>query len=175
MKKSEMTLQEIQQMCAMLLEADRSVEQQEKSLAAAKEYSRNLREESIPMAMQELSIESITLTSGEKFSISLEVYASIPAANKTAALDWLEQHDFGGLIKTELTSTFGKGELERAQAAQDLLDQFGYTTELTRNVHTQTLKAFLKEQLAKAGNNVPLDLFGARPTWSTKIKKPKEK
>jgi hypothetical protein len=47
---------------------------------------------------------------------------------------------------------------------------------LERGVHPQTLKAFLREQLSKTreeGDDIPLDLFGARPVWVSKITPPK--
>lgn len=167
-----MNLQEISAMCNLLLDVDRQIEQQETILSELKERSRSIREETIPMSMQELGLESVTMSTGEKVTISQEVYASIPAAQKEQAYAWLEEHGFGGLIKTLVATEFGKGELAKAQALFEQLSKQGVPAEMTRSVHAQTLKAFLKEQLA-AGSDINLELFGARPTWTTKIKSPK--
>ena len=48
------------------------------------------------------------------------------------------------------------------------LRAMGLQPSLDQSVHAQTLKAFLKEQLAM-GTNIPLDLFGARPVWTAKL------
>jgi hypothetical protein len=81
----------------------------------------------------------------------------------------LEEHDFGGLIKTAVTVQFGKGEDEKAVELYERLVAEGLVVEADREVNAQTLKAFLREQLAAAAP-VPLDLFGARPVWVAKIK-----
>jgi len=44
-----------------------------------------------------------------------------------------------------------------------------YAPLIGRDVHAQTLKAWFKEQMA-AGKTPPMDLFGARPVWTTQIK-----
>lgn len=167
-----MDLQEISNIAANLVELERQVAAKEEALSALNARVRGIKEETIPMAMQELGLSSITLTTGEQLSVFQEVYASIPVANREQAYEWLEEHGFGGLIKISVNAEFGKGERERAEAAFNLMYEFGAAPELSRGVHAQTLKAFLKEQLA-TGSDIDLDLFGARPTWSTKIKSPK--
>lgn len=151
-----------------LVDADGSVEQAELNLKEAKERARILREETIPSAMQELGLEEIKLDTGQKLSVKQDVYAAIPAAQKEQAFNWLEQNGFGGLIKVEVTADYRKGEADAAMELFQELQQRGLQVEFGQSVHAQTLKAFLREQLAN-GTNVPLDLFGARPVWTAKI------
>lgn len=151
-----------------LVEADAGVDEAEGALKDAKERARVLREETIPAAMQEMGLEEVKLETGQKISIKQDVYASIPAASKGAAYDWLNEHGFGGLIKVEVSTTFAKGEQEQAIKLHKQLAAQGLQPDLDQSVHAQTLKAFLREQIA-AGNNIPLDLFGARPVWTAKI------
>lgn len=162
------TLSEMAELARALVDADKDVDKVEQDLKDAKERARVLREETIPAAMQEMGLEEVKLETGQKISIKQDVYASIPAASKGAAYDWLNEHGFGGLIKVEVSATFAKGEQDAALELHKQLQQQGLQPDLDQSVHAQTLKAFLREQIA-AGNNIPLDLFGARPVWTAKI------
>lgn len=162
------SLDEMSQLVSALVDAERDVEAVEENLKRVKESARILREESIPSAMQELGLESVQLSTGQKVSVRQEVYASIPVANKEAAFNWLEEHGFGGLVKIEVVADFRKGGQEAAVALYQELQAKGLQVDLDKGVHAQTLKAFLKEQLA-AGAELPLELFGARPVWTAKI------
>lgn len=152
-----------------LLDAETTVNQLEAQLSTAKEKARVLREETIPGVMQELGLLRFTLETGQEITIKQEVYASLPEDNKEEAFTWLEEHNFGGLIKTLVITEMGKGLIDDARELTVELQKRGLTTDLTRMVHPQTLKAFLREQIA-AAKTIPLDLFGARPVWTTKLK-----
>jgi len=163
------TLDEMAALAKALVDADREVEHGEQMLKGRKESARFLREETIPSAMQELGLESITLSTGQKLEVKQEVYASIPVANRGEAYQWLNEKGFGGLIKTDVSVPFGKNEEELAKKFVLQLSSMGYASTAKQNVHPSTLKAFIKEQLAK-GNDIPLALFGARPVWTAKVK-----
>lgn len=163
------SLDEMASLARALVDADAAVQDADQALKDAKERARLLREETIPSAMQELGIDKLELNTGQKITIQQEVYASIPAASKNAAFDWLNDNGFGGLIKVGVSTQYGKGEKEAAMTLYQELQQRGLTAKFDESVHPQTLKAFLKEQIS-AGTNVPLDLFGARPVWTAKIK-----
>lgn len=165
------SLDEMSALATALVDADAGVEEQEEKLKQAKEHARTLREETIPSAMQELGLESLSLSTGQKLSVVQEVYASIPANNKSAAYQWLDSNGFGGLIKVEVSTKFAKGEKDAAVELYKELSERGLEMDLEESVHAQTLKAFLKEQLAKGNAELPLDLFGARPVWCAKISK----
>lgn len=162
-------LEKLSALSRALINAEDEVALAEAELSLKKEQARVLREETIPNFMQELGLEKIVLTDGSALSIKPDVYAVIPASGKQAAYEWLEEHGFGGLIKTELVVNFTKEERDAAVELFKKLNDDGLSVELAQNVHAQTLKAFLREQIAKAAD-VPLDLFGARPVWTTKIK-----
>ena len=163
------SLGELSALAHALVEADRGIEAAVEELSTRKEAARQLREESIPAAMMELGLNEVKLDSGEKVTIKQDVYASIPAAQRDEAYAWLEAHGFGGLLKTEVVLHFTRGEKSKAEALMQELQSEGYTPELEQGVHAQTLKAFLREQLEAANPDLPLDLFGARPVWTTKI------
>ena len=164
------SLDEMASLARVMAEAEDAVRQQEASLKEAKEKARRLREETIPAAMQELGIDKLELNTGEKISVSQEVYASIPNEHRDDAFRWLNDNGFGGLIKVGVSSSYGKGEQSKAMELFQELQERGLNAKFDEGVHPQTLKAILKEQIS-TGANVPLDLFGARPVWTAKIKK----
>ena len=162
------SLDQIAALARALVDAQSAVTAAEDTLTKAKEHARALSEDAIPAALQELGLTEIRLETGERISCKLDVYASIPVASRAQAYAWLEEHAFGGLIKTEVSTAFGKGELESATALYERLQAEGLQANLAQTVAPQTLKAWLREQLA-AGTTVPMELFGARPIWTTKL------
>lgn len=162
------SVEDMTELARALVEADKVVDQLKASLKDAEERARLLREESIPSAMQELGLAELRLLSGQRVRVKQDVYASVPVARRNEAWGWLEERGYGGLIKTQVAVQYGRGELPDAEELAEELLKRGLRTELNRNVHPQTLKAFLREQLSLA-NNVPLELFGARPVWVAEI------
>ena len=164
------SLTEMKQLADALKEAEEATSKADAKLKEAKERERFIREETIPAAMQEMGLESITLDTGEKLTVKQEVYASIPSAGKPAAYAWLNDNGYGGLIKVAVELQFAKGEQDDAVQLTKELRERGLEVSAFEDVHSATLKAFLKEQIS-SGKNIPLDLFGARPIWQAKITK----
>lgn len=163
------SVNEISRLSRALIDADVAVDKAEDNLREKKETARILREETIPAAMEELGLSSIVLDTGETLTVRQEVYASIPRDREAEAFRWLDEHGYGGLIKIDVTLPFARGESEQALELAKRLESDGYAAAVTQKVHPQTLKAFIKEKLAD-GANLPLDLFGARPVMSSKVK-----
>lgn len=164
------TIDDVAELARVLEQAKKSVEDAEAVLKAAQEFKRRLAEETIPAVMQELGIKDLTLENGKKMKLKQDVYAQIESGNKPICWEWLNDNGFGGLIKVKVTAEFGKGQREQAVALCDELSSDGYYVAFNEDVHAQTLKAFLKEQIAKGNSELPLDLFGARPVWVADIK-----
>lgn len=162
------SIAELTALAQELTERDRKISSLEEELKCAKESARAMREETLPAALTELGVTSITLLTGEKLNMKQEVYASIPVEKRAEAYDWLERQGFESIIKTTVAVQFGKGELHAAEELMESLFGQGLQPSFNRDVHAQTLKAFLREQLA-AGRQLPLELFGARPVWTAKI------
>jgi len=164
-----MDVSQISALAQQLVAAEKEVERTESALKTAKENARRLREEALPGAMDEAGVKELTLDTGEKITITTEVYCSIPVAKREEAFAWLDRNNFSGLIKSAVSVDFDRGKKTEAEALVQRLAAEGLTPEFTTFVHPQTLKAFVKEQLA-AGTNVPLDLFGARPVTTARVK-----
>jgi hypothetical protein len=128
----------------------------------------------IPSAMKELGLQTFSLTDGTKIEIKQVTHAAISQDNKPEAFSWLEEHEFDGIIKTEVNANFGKGEMDEAKRAVDALVAAGFEASLERNVHPSTLRSFIVEQL-EAGTDIPLKTFGVFQFDEAKIIRPKAK
>lgn len=153
----------------------------EKRIAKGEELLSELRKqhtkismEDLPTAMFEAKLKEFTLSSGERIEIKEDFSVGISVANRPAAFGWLEKHGYGAMIKCEVSVLFGKGELEKAQKLALELGKKKITAQVTRDVHWQTLKSFVKESVQQA-RPIPMDLFGAIGTNRAKITAPKSK
>lgn len=166
-------LKRITALAELLKEADVAVEAAETALRLAKDTKRRLEEEDLPELMRELGLVEIKLLDGSAVAVSDEVSCGITEFNRPAAHEWLINHDFGGLIKTEIAVKFDRDEREQAR---DAMCRIAVLLErevlLDEKVHPQTLKAFVKEQRA-AGVSIPTDLFSIRPYAKAKVTPPK--
>lgn len=117
--------------------------------------------EDLPALMAEIGVSQIRLDSGKTISIKEDCDTRISEANKSSAFSWLLLNGYGGLIKTTVAITFGKGEHDAATAVSTALaaQYADRPVSLDESVHPSTLKAFVKERMG-AGDPVPLDLFG---------------
>lgn len=168
-------LQEIVALAKRQEGLEQLVEDLEHSLAALRQELEAVAEGDLPLAMKEAGLKKFTLESGEVIEIKEAWAVGILAENRPRVWDWLERKGFGGLIKTQVGIEFGKGEMDKAQKLVAELSKKKLTPILTRDIHYQTLKAFVTEQMrdAKAAKAFPLDLFGARETNKAKITLPK--
>lgn len=133
-----------------------------------KEHER-LSEQLIPEMMVELGIAGLELTDGKKLTIDKAYFAKIPDDKKSEAFNWLADNGYEALIKTDITTSFGKGEGDKVTSLKQTLVEGQYSFEAKDNVHPQTLKALVRERLEE-GNDMPDELFGVYVKNITKIK-----
>jgi hypothetical protein len=144
-------------------------------LQEAKEEVRRLQEEDLPELMREVGLSEIKLADGSSVKVVDEVDCNISEDRRMRAHEWLTQNGFGGIIKSAVTVEFGRDEHDEALVvAKQIHDATGRLPDLREGVHPQTLKAFIKEQMA-AGTNIPQELFGIRPYSKAKLTKAKAK
>lgn len=65
----------------------------------------SLRKKWIPKKMEELGIESVRITGVGTVSERTDAYCSVPAKNKQALYEWLEEHDHSDLITDTVNSS----------------------------------------------------------------------
>lgn len=141
-----------------LLSVDASVRELEEALGARKEELARISEVELPNMMGSLGLDRIGLSVGGSVTIERKIYAGITEQNREAAFAWLTESGNDGIIKNEVKLPFGKGQDEEAQKLVEKLTADGYSLTRTRNVHPQTLKAFVKNRI-EGGLPIPMDTF----------------
>lgn len=189
-KPSEDTMEKLMKLASESSElsqqiADEQIET-EKKIKRMEEINRNR----LPEIMQSLGMSSFKLADGSELLIEEKLNASISVANREKAYAWLDDHGFGGIIKTVLKSNFSRDEREKAEEARKMLAEAGFDAETESSIHAATLKSFVKERLAAAADvietvehdgfddeekapSLPLDIFSVFEFKEAKIKAPK--
>lgn len=147
----------------------------ENNITALKEELRRVVEQDLPEAMDEVGMTKFVLDDGTTLTIKPFYSASIPEERKDEAFTWLKENDFDGMIKAEIKVNFGKGEFEVAQSFLNFIRGFNEKAidpEYKEQVHWQTLRAFVKEQI-EGGHPLPLDMFGVFVGRKAELKLPK--
>ena len=98
--------------------------------------------------------------------------ASILVENRPKAYDWLRENGYDDIIKNTVMCQFGRGEDDRAKGFAEFAAENGFAPEQKTEIHSQTLRAFVKERIEK-GDAFPMELFGAYVGQRATIKKGK--
>lgn len=138
--------------------SEQKVKVLEDGLELAKEELKEISEEILPAKMEEYCLTTYGTKSGISVEIIDKITATILVENRTKAYDWLENNGFGNLIKSDVVVAFNRKQITEAKELVKKLREEGKVANLERNVHYQTLQAFVRERL-KDGKEVPADIF----------------
>lgn len=132
------------------------------ALKEALDAYRNTVERELPEAMVACGMSEFKLLDGTKVGIESKFIGG--KLLDPVALDWVEEHGGGPLIKTLITLELPANELPTARAVLNDLRNHPAANrfvrlELERSVHQSTIGAFAKE-LTEGRKNPPLDLLG---------------
>ena len=151
------------------------LKEMEKDLAAKEDEIKKLKQdidiisgEVIPTMMQEMNLSSLKLADGSSIEVKPVYGASISAAKKEEAFNWLRNNGLGDLIKNEITVSFGRNEDDKAASYAELAQGQGYQPTQKLKVEPMTLKALVRERL-ESGKEMPTDLFNVFAGNRTKI------
>jgi co-chaperonin GroES (HSP10) len=151
-----------------LKDLEDEIENAEESLSKLKEKARYISQIEVPQMMEEMHITKLKLKDGDAVEIKKIYGASITLDNQEQAFTWLRNNGLGDIIKNDVTVTFGRGEDNKAQQYAVLARGQGYEPVQKIGVHSQTLKAVVRERL-ESGQEMPSDLFKTYAGNSTKI------
>jgi len=140
----------------------------EETLKQLKKQEEVLSGEIIPTMMTEMNISTMKLADGSAIEVKPVYGASIPAAKKEEAFNWLRENGLGDLIKNEVTVSFGRNEDNKAADYAVLAQGQGYQPTQKLKVEPMTLKALVRERVEK-GLDMPSDLFNVFAGNRTKI------
>lgn len=159
-------LQELVDAQTMLEEQIKKVEEY---LAEVKEKLLGIQTVAIPNLMDEIGIKEFKLNNGKKVTVREDVRASIRKDFVSDAVRWLDEHGLGGIVKDEVKANFARGELERVRELLAFCAENNIAADEKLSVHPQTLKATVKEQMAK-GVEFPEAFFSIFPDRKSIIK-----
>ncbi len=163
-------LKNIAQLAKQMLAYEDKVEQAMQRLKELNEDLRDIVERKLPEAMESAEMTEFTLEDGSRVSIKPAYYAHITADHKEEAFAWLRANNLDGLIKNDITLSFGKGDDAAAQEALAVVDGAGWAHKDKQHVHPQTLRAFVKEQL-EDGQDIPMEVFGVQRIVRAAVKR----
>ncbi len=155
-------LSEISQLAEAQMVLESEVKEYEEILSLKKEDLRNIQEVLLPEAMSAIGLSEFKLACGAKVTVKDDVYASIRADFINNAVAWLDANGLGDIVKDDVSVKFGRGDKAKAEAVVDFCQRAGYNVSEKLSVHPQTLKATVKEQLAR-GVEFPEEYFSINP------------
>lgn len=155
-----------------LVEAMSEIERIQEELAVAQNMVRDLTENRIPAVAEGLE-GKFDLGDGRTLTIKEEIRASVAGEKLEPAVEWLDAHNYGGIVKRNLTFEFGKDDHEKVQAFKEaitpILKQQRLVLKEKRAIHPATLVAWVKERLSE-GDQIPVDIFGIFRQRIAKVK-----
>lgn len=133
-----------------------------------------IRDRTLPEALLDAGVSEFKTTSGMKVKVEKLYLASVTKDKARAFYDWLDEQGHGGIIESNVTIQFGKGDRAAAkEASHQISVEFGFDTQLAESIHWATLRAFAREQIEE-GNDLPPEL-SVHLVDRAKITRPKEK
>ena len=153
---------------AKLKSLEDDIEKVEEQLKKLKKDADLISGEVIPTMMVEMNVKTIKLTDGTGVEVKPVYGASIPAAKKEEAFNWLRNNGLGDLIKNDITVSFGRNEDNKAAQYANLAQGQGFEPVQKLKVEPMTLKALVRERL-EAGQEMPSELFNVFAGSRTKI------
>jgi hypothetical protein len=134
---------------------------------------KELKENALPEAVDELEWDeknmwmdeegdriTVHLPNGRSVTVHDFFHPHISVANKNAAYQWLIDQGSESLLRTEVSLSFRRGEIEPLKKAVNALKEAvpSHEPEIERGIHPQTLAKFCRDKIAE-GVDLP-ETFG---------------
>lgn len=145
--------------------------------------------ELLPNLMMAIGVKKFTLESGAVAEVKDFIRGTIPTSKqiedadpmdkpqletrRTACLAWLREINAESIIKNQVITEFGKGEMETAKKVFATLQAQGFHVKRQEEVNFMTLNSFLKGEV-EAGHNVPVEAFNLFVGKKASIKEKKK-
>ena len=162
----------LNQLADELLEAQKELADAEAVVETKKNIVRDIAEKRIPDAVDGVE-GKIDLGNDRTLEIKEEIRASVAGEKLAPAVQWLDENDYGGIVKRQLIFEFGKDDHEKVKKFKELMAPIIKEHKLVMKdkqaIHPQTLLAWVKERL-KEGDNLPVETFGIFRQRTAKVK-----
>lgn len=159
---------------AILLQTQ--IDQMEDAVKTLRNELNDIRHQRLPDLMSASQVSKFKLLDGTEIKVEDFCSGSLPKEpdKRTKAIGWLVDNDGEGLIKTEVTTTFGRKEHNQAMSVADDLRKQGLDVDVSEGVHPATLQAYAKERM-RNGEPIDTETLGLYIGRVAKIKMPATK
>jgi len=156
--------------CQKLKNLQDDIERAEEHVDNLKKMADDISSRVIPELLAEQGLTSLKLADGSSVTVKREYRCTLPKEDgrREAAYNWLRENGLGDIIKNDVIVTFGRGEDNKAAQYAVLARGQGYEPVQKVGVHSQTLKAVVRERI-ESGQDMPSDLFKTFAGNQTKI------
>jgi hypothetical protein len=169
MQQDTERLGELGKAVTQMLDLRMKVAEAENALAEVKRQYHALAIGTVPDIMAELGLKEVQTQHGVKIVVAREVQCKFIPEVKDRGLEWLEEHNYGALIKHEVSVEFGKDSEAAVARAVAALNDAGFEPDVSRDVHAMTLKAWGKRQV-EDGATIPSELFSVNTFSIAKVR-----
>jgi hypothetical protein len=141
------------------LALEEQIKAKEAELESLNKAHYKLTTDTIPEAMSEAEVKELVLENGMVIKVEPWIAANIKEDDRPRAHAWLRDHGFGSLIKRTVSVVFGMGEDKKADQLVKELARRNLPFDNKEAVNANTLRAFVKEQLAsETGAKLPKEI-----------------
>jgi len=160
----------LMQLADELQAAEVLITEAEEALEKAKDARKDIAEVRIPAATEGMN-GKLTLKDGRILEVKEDIRSSIAGEKRVPAIKWLDDHDYGHIVKRELVFSFAKGDDANFDKFQKAIKNIKMPLVMKENysVHHATLNAWVKEQLGE-GVELPKEIFGIFRQRVAKVK-----
>lgn len=171
---SDDELKSISELAERQLKLEDWITNAEQKIKEAKANMAKLTGELLPEAMRQAGVREFKLHNGCEILLNMDIKASITAANKESAFEWLRDNNQGDLIRNEFKVSYGAGEDEQSDCLVGFLTDVGQDFNQKEFVHHSTLPAFVRRELDEHDHGEDWEkMFGVYRHTYTKIIRPK--
>ena len=86
------------------------VERLELELKRAKARLTSISEHELPALLEQVGVAELTTANGAKIKIKETIRVNVSKQNQNLAMDWLVENGHGGMIKSEVTAKYDRGQ-----------------------------------------------------------------
>ena len=152
------------------VKAEDKVLQAESALSELKRNLRMIQEKLLPDALFAAGLSETKTTNGDKITLKEDLSVSVPKDKKSSIIEWLETNGHSEVVSGQIVVDLPRNSHNERTAAIEALVEAGFEPIENTSVNTATLKAILKDHLAK-GEPLKLEDFGAFSWRKTIIKR----
>jgi hypothetical protein len=145
------------------------VAEAENKLAEVKRQYHEFAIGKVPDIMAELGLKEVQTQHGVKIVVAREVQCKFIPEVKERAFEWMEQNNYGALIKNEVSVEFGKDNEAAVRRVVAAIREAGFEPEVSKDVHPMTLKAWGKRQI-EDGETIPSEYFNVNTFSIAKVR-----